>query len=108
MDFRRLLASCSLTLALTAGCAQNNAHRELLERELRFQEDRIYQLEAELETTRRELSRYCEGPPPGFSSPSFSTHDGSTTFSDAVVTPNARSAPSTNTFAPSVDLPVPT
>jgi hypothetical protein len=113
MDFRLLVACCIATLALGAGCRQNNAHRELLERELRFQEDRIYQLEGELEQTRRELSRFCEvGATPG-----GATFDDSHTRSDAATSPDSRPStiihsnelPPKNAFAvPDVDLPAPT
>lgn len=96
MDFRLLVAFCMTTLALGAGCRQNNAHRELLERELRFQEDRIYQLEGELEQTRRELSHYCETTP-GISTVLPETH--------SAASPRTNDLPLNNEFAPAVDLP---
>lgn len=108
MDFRLQVAFCMATLALGAGCRQNNAHRELLERELRFQEDRIYQLEGELEHARRELSRYCE------TSPGITTFENPRTFSDGAVLkesrpPAANGLPSQDDFStPAVDLPPPT
>jgi len=58
MDFRRqaLLILVALTSAL--GCRHDQAvKRELLERDLRMQEDRIYELEAQLEDTQRALDR---------------------------------------------------
>lgn len=56
MEFRRPLILCCILLpALAAGCRQNHAARELLERELRLQENRIYELEAELEDAQRAL-----------------------------------------------------
>lgn len=62
MDFLRRAAFAFLSLIALSGCRQNHAARELLERELRLQEDRIYQLEAQLEDTRRELD-HASGKP---------------------------------------------
>jgi hypothetical protein len=57
MDFRHRALILLLVLTTTAGCRQGAAQRELLERELRLQEDRIYELEAKLEDTQRMLER---------------------------------------------------
>lgn len=63
MEFRRpLIYLCILLPALVAGCRQNHAARELLERELRLQEDRIYELEAELEDVHRALCAIKQSP----------------------------------------------
>ena len=51
-----------LACAICAGC-QNRAAQELLERELRLQEDRIYQLEDRLALAKSELNDYREGKP---------------------------------------------
>ena len=98
MDFRRPATFCLLTLALSAGCRQNNAHRELLERELRFQEDRIYELEAELETAHRELNKYCNTP---FGSGTLREPDNST-FDVKPIKPSSPTieTPSLDRFAP--------
>jgi hypothetical protein len=109
MDFRRQVWFCLALLALCAGCRQNNAHRELLERELRFQEDRIYELEAELETARRELSRYCATPSnPGFAPPGISTYDDAPPSTE-LRNERTESSSKANPYAPpAVELPAPT
>jgi|GEM_PF-562788 len=55
MDFRLRAIFALFALLLASGCRQNAAQRELVERELRWQEDRIYELEAQLEDSRRAL-----------------------------------------------------
>src|SRR5262245_48736656 len=94
MEFRRpLLCCCVLLSALLAGCRQNHAARELLERELRLQEDRIYALESELDDAHRALAAMqCRMP---------SVDRGSTT-PGAPNEPPRTFAPST---APSVEIP---
>ena len=57
MDFRQRAIYALAALCLCGGCRQNAARHELLERELRTQEDRIYELEAELEDAKRALQR---------------------------------------------------
>ncbi|MCE9607846.1 MAG: hypothetical protein K8U03_23415 [Planctomycetia bacterium] len=58
MDFRRQALLIIVALTSVLGCRHNQAaNRELLERELRLQEDRIYQLEGALEDAQRELCR---------------------------------------------------
>jgi hypothetical protein len=58
MDFRRRVAIVAFALTLVAGCRHNHAAHELIERELRWQEDRIYELEAKLEDAQRELDAF--------------------------------------------------
>lgn len=50
----RLVFAASLLLALSAGC-RSSGEIEILERELRLQEDQIYQLEDELQGTKSQL-----------------------------------------------------
>jgi hypothetical protein len=57
MDFRLPAIFALVALLLASGCRQNAAQREVVERELRWQEDRIYELEAQLEDARRSLER---------------------------------------------------
>ncbi|MGC3969729.1 MAG: hypothetical protein QM775_21080 [Pirellulales bacterium] len=77
-----------LALTTTLGCRQSAAQRELLERELRLQEDRIYELEAKLEDTQRLLERHGGKLPNGdFCPPSTDS-----TFRDGVI---IESTPST-------------
>ncbi len=57
MDFRQRAIYALAALCLCGGCRQNAARHELLERELRTQEDRIYELEAELDDAKRALQR---------------------------------------------------
>lgn len=58
MDFRRQAFFIIVALTSVLGCRHDQAaKRELLERELRLQEDRIYALEDALEDAQRELER---------------------------------------------------
>jgi len=58
MDFRRQALLILVALTGVLGCRHDQAvKRELLERDLRMQEDRIYELEAQLEDTQRALDR---------------------------------------------------
>lgn len=58
MDFRRQALFIIALLVSVLGCRHDQAaKRELLERELRLQEDRIYALEDALEDAQRELDR---------------------------------------------------
>src|SRR5262245_47376368 len=113
MDFRRPLIFCIAVAAASSGCRQNHAARELLERELRLQEDRIYQLEAELEDAHRALTEMRECP-----DGRGSIRDGSagTTFVPSVTLPPSSpekparpvGPPSHPEFTPpSVELPAP-
>lgn len=83
MDFRHRALFLLMFSAAFLGCRHNQAaQRELLERELRLQEDRIYELEAKLEDTQRRLHRfqggdaeYCPEPSATFSSPAVVVPD---------------------------------
>lgn len=58
MDFRRQALFIIVALTSVLGCRQDQAaKRELLERDLRLQEDRIYALENALDDAQRELDR---------------------------------------------------
>lgn len=104
MDFRRrarfrlLALAVSTAVVVVAGCRQNHASRELLERELRLQEDRIYELESKLEDAERALAQVREcAPPRGDTWSSERTGTGPSTNS---VAPPAAISP-----VPSVTLP---
>lgn len=107
MDFRRRAILLLLCLTATFGCRQNAAQRELLERELRLQEDRIYELEAKLEDSQRTLERlqgrlpdgeFC---PPTSSAPSQLLPDGTLFTPRSVIVP----APGSPSEAPSTGAP---
>lgn len=99
MDFRRRALLLLLCLTATFGCRHNAAQRELLERELRLQEDRIYELEAKLEDSQRILEslqgRLPDGEfcPPTSSAPSQRLPDGTIFTPHSVIVP-APAAPS--------------
>ncbi|MBA4018099.1 MAG: hypothetical protein C0483_13080 [Pirellula sp.] len=123
MDFRRRALLLLLCLTATFGCRQSAAQRELLERELRLQEDRIYELESKLEDSQRTLERlqgklpageFC---PPTSSGPSQILPDGTLFTPRSVIIPApaspAESAPTLNpadiphdTAPPKVELPM--
>jgi len=99
MDLRRRARFHLIALAVSAavvvvtGCRQNHASRELLERELRLQEDRIYELEAKLQDAEQALSQVRECAPPR---------------DDSWSKDRSGTGPSTNYVAPpALDLPVP-
>lgn len=104
MDFRRCARYRRIALAVTAavvalaGCRQNHASRELLERELRLQEDRIYELESKLEDAERALSQVRDCAPPR--SDSWGGDRSGDGPSKSFVTP-----PALNFAEPSVTLP---
>lgn len=102
MDFRRRALLLLLCLTATFGCRQNAAQRELLERELRLQEDRIYELESKLEDSQRTLERlqgrlpdgeFC---PPSSSAPSQLLPDGTLFTPRSVIIPAPTSPSNTS------------
>ena len=110
MDFRRRALLLLLCLTATFCCRQNAAQRELLERELRLQEDRIYELESKLEDSQRTLEKlqgrmpdgeFC---PPTASAPSQLLPDGTLFTPRSVIIP-APASPSTlpSTGAPTLN-----
>jgi len=110
MDFRRQALLIIVALSSVLGCRHDQAaKRELLERELRLQEDRIYALEDALEDAQRELDRsrgiVREDCPPG-SQPGlgrlFRSDGGGSTFA-LPAPPNSGSTtdPRSATTAPS-------
>lgn len=125
MDFRRQAFLIIVALLSVLGCRHDQAaKRELLERELRLQEDRIYALEDALEDAQRELDRargvVREDCPPGSRSdlgklfggdsggsnilpPPPSNNTGGASSAPSSVNPGSSSGPST--AAPKVVLP---
>lgn len=109
MDCRHV-TMIALTCAGLTGCLpQQHAQRQLLERELRLQEDYIYDLEYELEQAHEQLE-CCAGPcshcGSGGSSTNGSTSSGSTYPDDppgAVDPPGTTDPP--DIMLPEVDLP---
>jgi len=125
MDFRRQALFIIVALSSVLGCRHDQAaKRELLERELRLQEDRIYALEDALEDAQRELDRsrgiVREDCPPGsrsglgrlfggdtgdstFAPPASPNNHGGTSSAPSSVNPGSSSGSST--APPSVILP---
>jgi hypothetical protein len=111
MDFRLRAIYLLLPLALLSGCRHNAVQREQLEADLLWQENRIYELEAQLRDARRVLDGQGDAacPPSSGGLPSFLDRStGSSTFRDApvVTLPGTISGPTPgNEFAPHVELP---
>ena len=104
MDFRRGAFLLTLFLAACLGCrGQQHAQRELLERELRLQEDRIYELEAKLEDATVQLKRLggdaCPAPS-GFGDLQFTAPPTSSTLTPDISRPLNSSSPSRSTTSP--------